>query len=912
TGFDFPWRGKTYISRYDRYARYFPTFDFSGSSLRVYDPLGNDFITAAPRMSENPYLLLPFGASAEDSPYSVRALETLLRMKDYNAASEDTSLVDALSNYISDTSSLDYSGLRPFFRADNPALNNARQTLTTLSSDIPLPAQVFPIGPETFGDGDHGLYQLIRRCVIMEVYRKLVDPAQSYDPSTAAGEALDAIQRIASADGPCSAAVQQMYDAEPSNEEQKDKVLQLAQSLQIAVIYDNLSSIDLDSVKYDGNHTLQEYLNSILPAGGKGYYYDAINKITDDLYALLPEDIRAGRRLDLNALSREASWLGWKYDALNDYALGLPGNEDEARKIHYHGLVERMKFARGLYVLLSALTWQERNASLVAQFFTGDKPEVRDRINDTLVLGDYFDASLEDCLAAAANLSYDSYRDPSASGLSVSSETLDKMEDRRELEQEFFANRLAQWCVNVVDFCDPDATMTPFYFDPTPMDGWWESIVCETADIEESLIFNGADNACPDFYDALERVFNDPDAPAPPITDPNVPESFFRRLLGEIDGVSIYENDATYSQLIANWLEGIINHEGHDFGFRRVWGMERPDLLLTETLNFHDLGIADTRAESISHDGHGKNVSETDPDPDYDQVRRPQGSTYLELYCAANPNIPQSPELYDFDGDLNLWKLDLSRMTPRVDGTGSPYQNLAFPVWRIAISASRDPHEKAGEVDHDSGEDHGRGRKFRKKENSILERLKGNDAPFFSFQPRQFNGRFVTEAGSSVTYTDATGGQVVDERWRKLDIPASNILGPAFVETVTEAGEDKTKLSEEVEIDRVVWMTRPLDSTERDWEPVRAYPDAPRLFWRVFEKEYEVAANSDDLRPEQTRAYLLPNQYFVIGPEDERSIGSYKRTETTTLSITPAPSVNGYYGIPSPVRVILNNTHRSG
>ncbi|MBR2585642.1 MAG: hypothetical protein IKE64_09470, partial [Thermoguttaceae bacterium] len=564
--------------------------------------------------------------------------------------------------------------------------------------------------------------------------------------------------------------------------------------------------------------------------------------------------------------------------------------------------------ARGLYVLLSALTWQERNASLVAQFFTGDEPNVRDRINNSLMLGDYFDASLEECLADAANLSYDSYREPPAAP--VSSATLDKMEDRRELEQEFFANRLAQWCVNVVDFSDPDATMTPFYFDPTPMDGWWESIVYSTGDIEESLIFNGVDNSCPDFYDALEQVFHDPDAAVPPTTDPNVPESFFRRLLGTFDGESIYEDSATYSQLIAHWLEGIINHEGRDFGFRRVWGMERPDLLLTETLSFHDLGIADTRSESVANDGHGKNVTDPDPDPDYDQVRRPQGSTYLELYCAANPNIPQSPELYDFDADLNLWKLDLSRMTPRVDGTGSPYQNLAFPVWRVAISASRDPHEKAGEVDHDSGEDHGRGRKFRKKENSVLERLKGNDAPFFSFQPRQFNGRFVTESGSSVTYADST--QVVDERWRKLDIPASNILGPAFVDMVTEGGEDKTKLSGEIEIDRVVWMTRPLDSTERDWEPVRAYPDAPRLFWRVFEPDYEVAANSDDLRPEQTRAYLLPNQYFVIGPEDERSIGSYKRTETLGLGITPAPTLTGYYGIPSPVRVILNDTHRSG
>ena len=922
--FDFPWRGKTHITRYDRYARFYPTFDYNGSSLRVYDPLGNDFLTTAPRMSENPYLLYPNQAGTDDTPYGAASLETLLRMYDGDAKSGDTSLVDELARFVStDLSELNNYGIREYFNHPG-TFEDARQTLTTFSSDIPLPAQIFPIGPARYGDGDFGLYQLIRRCVIMELYRDILGNSSGSEEGGESTTRDGAVRKaFAEADAVCYRAVMSMYygDGESPSEEEipeevTDKINQLKMSLRIAILYDNLSSVDLNSVVYDGdNRTLQDFLDQTLGNGGRGFYFDAVNQVTDDLYALLPEDIRAGRRLDLNALSREASYLGWKYDANNLPAVMLPDGDEQAREIHNHGLVERMKFARGLYVLLSALTWQERNAALVADFFLGEDTEVLDRISEEVQFGDYFEESFADFLKTIA--------DP------ASNPSNEKQDERRAMEQEIFANRLAQWCVNVVDFSDPDATMTPFYFDPTPLDGWWEKILLDPPNardvVEETFLhsdraFSDLDYSCPypDVYDAFEAIFADPDCVVPAV-DVDSAASDFRRILGETDGVSIYETGKSYAKQIANWLEGIIPNESnvleeHDFGFRRVWGMERPDLLLTETLNFHDLGIADTQAESINKDGHG-NYTNTGEDPDFDQVRRPQGSSYLELYCAANPNIPQSPELYEFDSDLNLWKLDLSRMTPRVDGLDSPYQDLAFPVWRIAISASRDPHNSA--KDEEGTGDKGRERKIRKKENSILERLKGEDASLFSFQPRQFNGQFVTESGAKNYYgSDETdeGGAVVHSLWRDLDICASNILGAALVDEVNVDGKAKRSLSNEIEIDRVVWMTRPMDSTGHNWEQVSKYPDATRLFWRVFEPGYEVAADVDHLSPKQTRAYLFPNQYFVIGPEDERSIGSYRRSETIhseDIDIQPPATVRGYFGVPSPVKIVLNDTHRT-
>ena len=62
-----------------------------------------------------------------------------------------------------------------------------------------------------------------------------------------------------------------------------------------------------------------------------------------------------------------------------------------------------------------------------------------------------------------------------------------------------------------------------------------------------------------------------------------------------------------------------------------VWGCERPELLITETIATHD-----RRTEDTSIDGN--KVDRTTPtDKDFDQVRRPQGSLIVELF---NPNPP--------------------------------------------------------------------------------------------------------------------------------------------------------------------------------------------------------------------------------------------------------------------------------
>jgi hypothetical protein len=115
-----------------------------------------------------------------------------------------------------------------------------------------------------------------------------------------------------------------------------------------------------------------------------------------------------------------------------------------------------------------------------------------------------------------------------------------------------------------------------------------------------------------------------------------------------------------------------------------VWGCERPELLITETLAFHD-----RRTEDLNSDpsGHSTQEPPADKDNDFDQRLAPRGSLFIELY---NPWVTQksvtnttgkpsafeeSGEFYDINvpGDAATGVM-LNRLTP-----GNS------PVWRMII-----------------------------------------------------------------------------------------------------------------------------------------------------------------------------------------------------------------------------------
>lgn len=123
-----------------------------------------------------------------------------------------------------------------------------------------------------------------------------------------------------------------------------------------------------------------------------------------------------------------------------------------------------------------------------------------------------------------------------------------------------------------------------------------------------------------------------------------------------------------------------------------VWGCERPELLITETLALHD-----RRTEDLATDSSGKKVA--DGDEDFDQKFRPEGSLFVELY---NPNTPLEPLPAELNSGTNGTTtggagVDLTKTA--TDGT------TTSPVWRLAIvdrdNASLDPNDPNSGIVYD-------------------------------------------------------------------------------------------------------------------------------------------------------------------------------------------------------------------
>lgn len=181
-------------------------------------------------------------------------------------------------------------------------------------------------------------------------------------------------------------------------------------------------------------------------------------------------------------------------------------------------------------------------------------------------------------------------------------------------KQQLTKRRIAQWAINVVDFRDQDAVMTPFEYDLEP------------------------------FKIASGVTTND---------------------TWNVDGNLATKEDSLYRRV--------------------VWGAEAPDLVLSETLAFHDRRTKDTPWDdsALSFANKTRQSNMMMEDPDLDQYRIPQGSLFIELYnprnLATNNNyVPR--ELYNSSGNLELDKKT----------TGGD------PVWRILITNSELDTSPAG------------------------------------------------------------------------------------------------------------------------------------------------------------------------------------------------------------------------
>ncbi len=183
-------------------------------------------------------------------------------------------------------------------------------------------------------------------------------------------------------------------------------------------------------------------------------------------------------------------------------------------------------------------------------------------------------------------------------------------------EEDIVAHRrmLAQWCVNVVDFRDPDSIMTGMEFDLNPFDGW---------EVDGDLATD----------EGMAGGFTSPNFGA--TAEPN---------------------------------------------YFVAWGMERPELLITETIALHDVRTEDLATEANpSQNTASKTTDTTDKDEDYDSRLVPNASAFFELY---NPWIvpPGSST-----GTGALQPQEIYRGTTGIELAARDAADDDYPVWRLVV-----------------------------------------------------------------------------------------------------------------------------------------------------------------------------------------------------------------------------------
>ena len=121
-----------------------------------------------------------------------------------------------------------------------------------------------------------------------------------------------------------------------------------------------------------------------------------------------------------------------------------------------------------------------------------------------------------------------------------------------------------------------------------------------------------------------------------------------------------------------------------------VWGAETQELVMTETLAWHDrrttdegepieesqVGNRDNAFQVVPEEAGTVYGDPDNPDIDFDQKYRPRGVCFVELYCPLAPNPAASADTHRFDNAGNDLGIDITAVD---EVTGD------CPVWRMSV-----------------------------------------------------------------------------------------------------------------------------------------------------------------------------------------------------------------------------------
>jgi len=192
-------------------------------------------------------------------------------------------------------------------------------------------------------------------------------------------------------------------------------------------------------------------------------------------------------------------------------------------------------------------------------------------------------------------------------------------ETRRILLRKLTCRAIAQWAVNCVDIRDADAIMTPFEYDENPWDGW-------------SLTQRDSN------YKPLDEIALDGD----PATDENNADVIDWKATLTANGAKVVSRPTPTTPGLVAMPMPLDQTRG------LVWGAERPELLITETLALHDRRTEDLGSDSSQLQLNAQPGEPGQPglDEDLDQRLRPKGSLFVEIYNPWSPTGQYPADLY--------------------------------------------------------------------------------------------------------------------------------------------------------------------------------------------------------------------------------------------------------------------------